>query len=100
MIEGKHAELQKMQERVAQAIAEELRVRKEVETKLQKSIEEKSYQIKQEIAREADSKTEVVATLQNYLEVEIPQLYEGLRGGINEREQTEEMLLRQISEEF
>jgi hypothetical protein len=41
-----------------------------------------------------------VETLQNYLEQEIPNLYENLKAGQNEREQSEEMILRQISEEF
>jgi hypothetical protein len=34
------------------------------------------------------------------LEEDIPSLYESLKQGINEREQTEELLLRQVSEEF
>jgi hypothetical protein len=34
------------------------------------------------------------------LEDSIPALYENLKGGMNEREQTEEIILRQISEDF
>jgi hypothetical protein len=41
-----------------------------------------------------------VGTLEKYLEEDIPSLYESLKLGINEREQTEELLLRQVSEEF
>lgn len=41
-----------------------------------------------------------MGTLEKYLEEDIPALYENLKLGINEREQTEELLLRQISEEF
>ncbi len=65
-----------------------------------KQIEEKAHGVKSEIVREAESRTEIFATLQNYLEVEIPSLYENLKTGVNEREQTEELLLRQIGEEF
>lgn len=50
--------------------------------------------------KEAESSSEIVITLQNYLEEEIPALYENLKAGMNEREQTEELILRQISEEF
>jgi hypothetical protein len=50
--------------------------------------------------RESESGCEAVVTLQNYLEEEIPALYENLKNGVSEREQTEELILRQISEEF
>lgn len=65
-----------------------------------KAIEEKALQVRSEIVRESESGCEAVVTLQNYLEDEIPSLYENLKNGINEREQTEELILRQISEEF
>ena len=65
-----------------------------------KQIEEKAFSVKQEILREAESSGEIVSTLQTYLEEEIPALYENLKGGMNEREQTEELILRQVSEEF
>ena len=100
LADAKHAELQKLQEKIAGLIADEIKVRKGAEDKLAGMIEERSYTVRQEINKEAEMKTEVVATLQNYLEVEIPQLYENLRSGVSEREQTEELLLRQISEEF
>ncbi len=56
--------------------------------------------MRSEISKEAESGNEAVVTLQTYLEEEIPALYENLKTGVNEREQTEELILRQISEEF
>ena len=50
--------------------------------------------------REAQSGGEIVGTLEKYLEEDIPSLYEGLKQGVSEREQTEELLLRQVQEEF
>ena len=38
--------------------------------------------------------------LHKYLEEDIPALYECLKGGIGEREQTEELLQRQVHDEF
>ncbi len=100
LINHKHQDLNVMQTKIAQQIAEEVKVRKDVELRLLKQIDEKSSQVNAEIAKEADSRNEVVFTLQNYLEVEIPTLYDSLKAGVNEREQTEEMMLRQIGEEF
>ena len=65
-----------------------------------RSIEEKSLQVHQEIQKETEAGNEILVTLSNYLEEEIPALYENLKNGIGEREQTEELILRQISEEF
>lgn len=67
-------------------IAEELRVREDSEIKLMRQIEEKAVGVKQEILRESEQSNEIVATLQNYLEDDIPGLYENLKAGINERE--------------
>ncbi len=50
--------------------------------------------MKQEILKEQELSNDVVVTLQNYLEDEIPALYENLKAGVGEREQTEELLLR------
>lgn len=67
-------------------IAEELRVREDSEIKLMRQIEEKAVGVKQEILRESEQSNEIVATLQNYLEDDIPGLYENLKAGIYERE--------------
>ena len=59
-----------------------------------RQIEEKAVTVKQEIYKEAENGNEIVSTLQNYLEEEIPALYENLKNGVSEREQTEELILR------
>lgn len=69
-------------------------MREDTEYKLMKQIEDRAIAVKHDIYREAEQSGEIVTTLQNYLEQEIPQLYEGLKAGINEREQTEEVILR------
>lgn len=99
-MQNKHHDLEVLQQKVAHMIAEEIKTREDSEHKLMKQIEEKAYSIKSEIIKEAEFSGEIVGTLQNYLEEEIPALYENLKSGINEREQTEELLLRQIGEEF
>ena len=50
--------------------------------------------MQQEIIREAQQSGQIVGTLEKYLEEDIPTLYESLKVGVNEREQTEELLLR------
>lgn len=50
--------------------------------------------------RESQQSFEIVGVLERYLDEDIPALYENLKIGINERQQTEELLLRQLSEEF
>jgi hypothetical protein len=97
---GKHNDLQELQGKIAQLIADEMRTREESEFRLRKQIQEKALLVQQEIIREAQSGGEIVGTLEKYLEEDIPTLYEGLKQGINEREQTEQLLLRQVQEEF
>ena len=63
-------------------------------------IREKTQQIKQDIQIEGGHSNEVINNLRNYLENDIPMLYETLKQGIQEREQTEELISKQISEEF
>ena len=41
-----------------------------------------------------------MTVLERYLEEDIPTLYEALRQGSAEREQTEDLILRQVGEEF
>lgn len=66
-----------------------MRTREESEGKLRRQIQEKALLVQQEIIREAQESGQIVQTLERYLEDDIPSLYESLKVGVNEREQTE-----------
>ena len=53
-MEQKHAELDVLQTKIANLIAEELRLREDQDNKLDKIIEEKSVVLKQDIRTEAE----------------------------------------------
>lgn len=59
-------------------------------------IEEKSEALRREIASELDQSSETIVAMQQYLEEDVPNLYDKLRDSVKEREQTEEILLKQI----
>jgi hypothetical protein len=86
LLQGKQQELGSLQQKIAGLIQEESKVREEAEYKLMRQIEEKAVAVRQDIGREAESSGEIVSTLQNYREEEIPALYEGLKVGVHERE--------------
>jgi len=48
--------------------------------------------IKKEIGSEQNLSNEAISTLRVYLEEDVPNLYDRLRDGIREREETEEMM--------
>ena len=63
-------------------------------------ISEKTQQIQYDIQEEAAHSNEVIENLRGYLENDIPMLYETLKQGVQEREQTEELISKQVSDEF
>ena len=63
-------------------------------------VKDRADQIKKEISLEQNLSNEAINTLRVYLEEDVPNLYDRLRDGIREREETEEMMQKQIHEEF
>ena len=63
-------------------------------------IQERTRQIHDDIANEAEQSDQTVETLRDYLQTQVPQLYDSLKQSISSREAMEEGLGKQISEEF
>ena len=60
-----------------------------MDTRLLRNIEKKTNEIKIEISRESQNRTEAHESLRNYLEVDIPKLQEALKSEAIEREASE-----------
>lgn len=65
-----------------------------------KVIDEKAETIKKEIGIEHAESSEMIGSMQQYLEEDVPNLYDRLKESIKDREQTEEIILKQIQDEF
>ena len=56
--------------------------------------------MRHEIQREAELGEQALQTLNRYLEEDIPTMYEAIKQSAVERMQTEEIMVKQIGEEF
>lgn len=56
--------------------------------------------MRHEIQREAELGEQALQTLNRYLEEDIPTMYEAIKQSAAERMQTEEIMVKQIGEEF
>ena len=56
--------------------------------------------MRHEIQREAELGEQALQTLNRYLEEDIPTMYEAIKQSAAERMQTEEIMIKQIGEEF
>ena len=56
--------------------------------------------MRHEIQREAELGEQALQTLNRYLEEDIPTMYESIKQSAAERMQTEEIMVKQIAEEF
>lgn len=74
--------------------------RRATELKLSKAIEEKCDLIRDEILREREIRNENLDRLREYQEVEIPNIRETLAMTISEREEMDQALIKQTSDEF
>jgi hypothetical protein len=92
MLEQKTVVLDGLQSKVADIIAEELQVQESVDNNLLSMIGDRADGIKKEIGTEQNLSSEAINTLRLYLEEDVPNLYDRLRDGIREREETEEMM--------
>lgn len=100
VLEQKSIQLDALQSRVADVIAEELQQQELTQKQLMKVINEKAEAIKKEIGIEQSESSEMIGSMQQYLEEDVPNLYDRLKESIKDREQTEEMILKQIQDEF
>ena len=100
VLEQKSIQLDALQSRVADVIAEELQQQELTQKQLMKVINEKAEAIKKEIGIEQAESSEMIGSMQQYLEEDVPNLYDRLKESIKDREQTEEIILKQIQDEF
>lgn len=100
MIETKAAQLDRVQSRVADAIAEEMNIQESVDDELCQLIQERTNQLQYDIETESDLNQRTVEQLRDCLQTQIPHLYDSLKDTIGQREATEEALQKQISDEF
>ena len=81
-------------------IAEEQQRQQQLDNNVQSLILDRTAAIKLDIQKETVHSNAVVDKLRNYLDKEIPEIVSQVRAGVQEREQTEELIQKQISEEF
>ena len=86
LIDVKAKQLDELQTKTAEVIAEEIANQQATDENIDNLIREKTQQIKQDIQIEGGHSNEVINNLRNYLENDIPMLYETLKQGIQERE--------------
>ena len=84
--------LDQLQTKVADILTEEIEAQEQTEANLKNTIRDKAIEIQNEIQREAENSTVNLGTLQSYLEEDVPSLYDELKKGQQEREQTEEVI--------
>jgi len=89
-----------MEERINSLIREEQETRKICENRLLESIEEKADIIKDEILWESDQWQQNLMKLVDIKEQDIPRITGGIKQMVLEREEMEQVLLNQTSDEF
>merc|ERR1719221_1048299 len=77
--DAKAKELSTLDLRLQQALEQEQQARRDTEQRTLRGFEEKTAQLRDEIAREGRTRNEAEAALRKYVDVDIPKLYESLR---------------------
>ena len=100
LIESKTKEVHIMENKIRTILEAEFNSRREAEQRLLSQIEEKTNIIKNELKKESQLRQESIETLQQYLDVDIPKIYETLRAESEEREQMESAIMKQFNEDY
>ena len=92
MLEAKSMQLDNLQQNVADVIAEEIQRQQTIDDNVEALIQESTSAIKLDIQNETVHSNTVVENLKKYIDNEIPTLLNSVKLGVQEREQTEELI--------
>ena len=92
MLEAKSMQLDNLQQNVADVIAEEIQRQQTIDDNVEALIQESTSAIKLDIQNETVHSNTVVENLKKYIDNEIPTLFNSVKLGVQEREQTEELI--------
>jgi len=96
---AKHDEIARVDAALQAKLLSEQEARRETESRILSTFEEKTNAIKEEVAKNGKYRMDNEANLRRYLEVDIPKLYESLKEEVQNRELMEQRMLKKAMDE-
>jgi len=98
--DGKNKELLNIDLKLQAALEAEQQARRESEVRILNTFDQKTAELRDEVAKEGNTRLANESKLRKYLEDDIPKLHDGLREEIQQREQMEARIVKRANDEI